>query len=64
MWFEANRKHLQEVMEHFSLELRDVKGALAHGFELCIKSGPLMQEPVLGACFVIEDIEWEEKPPE
>jgi len=30
--------------------------SLAMGFDLALKAGPLCEEPIIGACFIVEDI--------
>ena len=47
---------LKEVLEQNNLSIKEFNSALINGFDLASMTGPLMDEPMQGAIFIIEDI--------
>jgi translation elongation factor EF-G len=46
-----------KIVEKFGIDKKELENALMSGFELATSSGPLCEEPLLGAIFIVEDIE-------
>jgi ribosome assembly protein 1 len=45
------------VLEHHEITHKDLINSLITGFDIATYSGPLCEEPMLGACFIVETIE-------
>ena len=52
------KDHLDLFLKKYQVELKDVTNALMAGFDIAATCGPLCEEPMLGACFIVEDIEY------
>ena len=47
-------------MENNNVSLKEFNAALINGFDLATMNGPLMDEPMQGAIFIIEDVHFDE----
>jgi translation elongation factor EF-G len=48
------------VLENNNVSMKEFNAALINGFDLATMNGPLMDEPMQGAIFIIEDIQFYE----
>lgn len=53
----VQEKKLQAVLEANKISLNELNNALLNGFDLAAMAGPLMDEPMQGAVFIIEDFD-------
>lgn len=53
----ANQQRINEVLQHNQVTSKELNSAMISGFDLATFNGPLMDEPMQGAVFIIEDIE-------
>ncbi len=51
-----NLEKVKKVIEHHQTTFKELNSAMISGFDLATFSGPLMDEPMQGAIFIIEDI--------
>ena len=54
-------KNLNKVMDEFKVERRELMNAFVNGFSVATSSGPLCEEPMQGACFIISNIDLQEQ---
>lgn len=52
---EDNIAKLQKVLDFNQISLKELNSALINGIDLASQAGPLMDEPMQGAVFIIED---------
>ena len=53
------KNHLQkveEVIKYNQTSAKELNSAMISGFDLATCSGPLMDEPMQGAIFIVEDV--------
>lgn len=48
---------IEKVLVQQEVTARDVNNALVAGFEMATRNGPLCEEPMLGACFIVESVQ-------
>lgn len=48
---------MNEVASAHDLSAKDLSNAITTGFDIATVAGPLFEEPVMGAIFIIEGIE-------
>lgn len=51
-----NNGKLEEMLETYKISLKELNNALINGFDLASTAGPLMDEPMQGAVFILEDL--------
>lgn len=51
------QSHLEEVCSTFNVVRAEIFNGLLNGFNQATSSGPLCEEPMQGACFIIQNIE-------
>ena len=55
-----DKKHMKavdEVIQRYGVSYKDLDNSLMTGFDIASNSGPLFEEPILGAIIIIESIE-------
>ena len=48
---------MREVLDFHEITLRDMTNAFMTGFDIAVQAGPLFEEPILGAAFIVESID-------
>ena len=60
---EERFQQIQEILTSHDVTWRDMCNSFITGFDIAVQSGPLCEEPILGAVFLIESIEQLKKAP-
>lgn len=58
---EHNINKAMEVSKHFQVTLKELDSGLISGFDLASTTGPLMDEPIQGAVFIVEKLELDQE---
>mmetsp|Transcript_2734 Transcript_2734/g.4662 ORF Transcript_2734/g.4662 Transcript_2734/m.4662 type:complete len:439 (+) Transcript_2734:1501-2817(+) len=51
----------QEVAQFYEMTTKQLDSAIVSGFEMAVSNGPLMDEPMQGAVFIVDDLELDRK---
>ena len=54
--------HLQEVLAAHEVTAKDLSNAVTTGFDIATRAGPLFDEAVMGAVFIVESIDLVKEP--
>ena len=54
--YDQNMKIVGEVLEFHNVSMKEFNSAMVSGFDLATVTGPLMDEPMQGAVFILENI--------
>lgn len=54
---EARARVLDQITQRYKLNNTEIMNSFLNGFNHATQSGPLCEEPMQGACFVVQSIE-------
>lgn len=54
--YDQNMKVVNDVVEFHNVSIKELNSAMISGFDLATVTGPLMDEPMQGAVFILESI--------